>query len=105
MNLQLSNHYQNWSIMSTAQIKEVLHRRIEEVDERFLKVMYAMAETYMEEIEDAELEAIVNNMPPNPNWKRMTKAELVAEIEEADAQIDRGEFFTSEELEKEMEKW
>ena len=29
----------------------------------------------------------------------------IAEIEEADAEIDRGEFLTSEELEKEMEQW
>jgi predicted transcriptional regulator len=35
----------------------------------------------------------------------MTMKELIAEIEEADAEIDRGEFLTSEELEKEMEQW
>ena len=40
-----------------------------------------------------------------PSGKRLTMEELLSEIEEADAQIDRGEFLTSQELEKEMEKW
>ncbi len=91
--------------MSTAQIKEVLHRRIEEVDERFLKVMYAMAETYMEEIEDAELEAIVNSIPANSDWKPMTEEQLMERLEESSAQFKQGDYVTIDELEKEMEKW
>ena len=34
--------------MSTAQIKEKLHRYIDNGDERFLKVVYAMAKEYLE---------------------------------------------------------
>jgi hypothetical protein len=97
--------YQIRQIMSTEQIKEVLHRRIEEVDERFLKVMFAMAETYMKELEDAALEAEIEAVAPNPDWKPMTKEELISEIEEANAQIERGEFIDIDDLEKEMEKW
>ena len=87
--------------MNTAQIKEVLHRRIEEVDERFLKVMYAMAETYMEEIGDAKLAAICKD----GDYKPMTKAELLSEIAEANTDIENGNYVTIEELEKEMERW
>ncbi len=97
--------YQIRKVMSTEQIKEVLHRRIEEVDERFLKVMFAMAETYIKEQEDAALEAEIEALPPNPDWKPMTKEELISEIEEANAQIERGEFIDIDDLEKEMEKW
>ena len=42
---------------------------------------------------------------PSTAGSGMTMKELIAEIEEADAEIDRGEFLTSEELEKEMEQW
>ena len=97
--------YQIRQIMSTEQIKEVLHRRIEEVDERFLKVMFAMAETYMKELEDAALEAEIEAIPPNPDWKPMTEEELMARLEEGSAQIERGEFIALEDLEKEMEQW
>jgi len=92
-------------IMSTQQIKEMLHQRIEQVDESFLRVMYAMAEAYMKEIEEAELEKQINSVPPNPNWKPLTEKELVARLEESSAEVDRGEYITIEDLEKEAEQW
>ena len=44
-------------------------------------------------------------IPPNPEWKRLTKAELKAEIDEANAEFERGESITLDELEKEAEQW
>ena len=91
--------------MSVEQIKETLHLRVEQADESFLRILHAMTEAYVaeyleEEITDEEAAAILP--PPSP---RLTMKELIAEIEEADAEIDRGEFITSEDLEKEMEQW
>jgi len=44
-------------------------------------------------------------IPPSPGWKPMTKAELINEIKEADAEFKRGEYISVEDLEKEMEQW
>jgi len=92
--------------MSIEKMKEVLHLRIEQGDERMLRVIYAVtdaldATTEGEEITDEMIMAI----PPSPDWKPMTKAELKAELDEAKAQIERGEFITIDELEKEMQEW
>ena len=92
--------------MGADQIKKVLHLRIEQADERFLRILYAMTEAYAsehleEEITDEQVMAI----PPNPEWKRLTKAELKAEIDEANAEFERGESITLDELEKEAEQW
>lgn len=94
--------------MGVEQIKEVLHLRIEQGDESFLQVMYAMAEAYFKTHslpgapqEDAEIMAVA----PNPAWKPLSKEELLTEIREADAEIERGEFYTAEDLEKDMEQW
>ena len=92
--------------MGAEQIKKVLHLRIEQADESFLRILYAMTEAYAsehleEEITDEQVMAI----PPNPEWKRLTKAELKAEIDEANAEFERGESITLEELEKEAEQW
>jgi hypothetical protein len=91
--------------MSTTQIKELLHQRIEQVDESFLNVLYAMMEAYIKEQEEAALEEEIMNMPPPPNWKPFTQEELIAEIEEANDEIDRGEYITLEDLKKEVEEW
>ncbi|MCB0630832.1 MAG: hypothetical protein KDD15_13890 [Lewinella sp.] len=91
--------------MSIEQIKEILHLRVEQADESFLRILHAMTEAYAaeyleEEISDEAAAAILP--PPGP---RLTMKELLSEIEEADAEIERGEFISSEDLEKEMEEW
>lgn len=91
--------------MSTQQIKEALHHRIEQFDDRFLRLLYVMAETWIKEQEDAALEAEIATIPPNPDWKPMTQAELMARLEESSAQIERGEFYTIDQVRKEAEKW
>mgnify|MGYP002078838210 CR=1 FL=1 len=93
--------------MSIEQIKETLHLRVEQADESFLRILHAMTEAYAaeyleeEEITDEQIIAITANM----DFKRLTKEELLNEIEEANAEIERGEFITIDDLEKEMEEW
>jgi len=102
---QLIYQTQNQHLMSTAQIKEVLHHQIEQVDERFLRVMFVMTETWIKEQEDAALEAEINAIPPSPDWKPMTEKQLMARLAEGSAQIERGEYHTIEEVRKEAELW
>ena len=96
--------YQNHCQMSTQQIKEDLYRQIEQGDNRFLRILHAMTVAYAaehqeEEISDKEIEAICRNAEYEP----MTKAALKAELDEANAEFDRGEFVTIGELRKETE--
>ncbi len=94
--------------MGVEKLKEVLHLRIEQGDENFLQIMYALAEAYFKTHSlpvDSREEAEIMAIPPSPAWKPLTKQELVAEIEEADAEIERGEFYTTEDLERDMEQW
>lgn len=86
--------------MSIRQIKEALHLRIEQVDERFLKVMYAMAETYIKEQEDALVENEINEADSQREWKPMSEEELMTRLEDASAQYKKGEYKTIEDVEK-----
>ncbi len=104
--MYLEQSHQSHHPMGVEQIKKVLHLRIEQADESFLRILYAMTEAYASEYLEAEetsdAEVISTLPPPGP---RLTMEELINEIEEANAEIGRGECITSEELEKETEKW
>ena len=81
--------------MSTAEIREELHKYIDQGDKHFLKAIYAMAKVYSGE----EIVAYT------ADGRQLTKEQYIKEIEEAEAQIERGEHITMEELEKESKKW
>jgi len=91
--------------MSTSQIRNALHLKIEQMDERFLRVMYVMAETYLKEKEDAASEEEVENIPPNSSWKPLTEAELMERLASSSAEYEKGNYLTLDELEKESEQW
>jgi hypothetical protein len=91
--------------MSIQQLKEALHLRIEQADERLLRVIHAVTEAYEVISEEDDLdENQVIALLPKPEL-RLTMEELISEIQEADAEIERGEFITSEDLEQEIEQW
>ena len=92
-------------LMSAIEIKEILHRRIEEVDESFLEVVYAMMETYVKQQEEAVLESEIMNAPVPETFKPLSEDELMARLAESSAQVDRGEYVTIEELKAEVEQW
>lgn len=92
--------------MGAEQIKKVLHLRIEQADERFLRILHAMTEAYAAEFLEEELtDEQVMAIPPDPKWKRLTKAELKAELDKANAEIESNKFITLENLQNEAEKW
>ncbi|MDH5381243.1 MAG: hypothetical protein OEW75_10350 [Cyclobacteriaceae bacterium] len=78
--------------MKVVQIKEELYNYIESADTRLLKMLLAVAQTYIRE--DYTL--------PGPPMDRDT---LRSRIKAAKARIEEGKFTTQEDLESEMEKW
>jgi hypothetical protein len=99
--------------MDAIQRKELLHLRIEQANEEMQIVLAKMVEvlfqTYQPEVitEEKEwTEEEIMAMPPPPSMrKRMTKEESNAELKEAMAECERGDFLTAEELEKDMATW
>ncbi len=89
--------------MSTSQIRNALHLKIEQIDESFLRVMYAMTETYLKEKADAELEQEVKSVPPNASWKPLTEVELMERLAASASEYEKGNYLTMDELEKESE--
>ncbi|MFH1321240.1 MAG: hypothetical protein ABII90_11405 [Bacteroidota bacterium] len=82
--------------MSTAEIRTDLLNIFKNTrDERFLKIVHALAKAYRKD----EIVAYTADGIP------LTKEQYIKEIEEAEAQIERGEYITMEELEKESKKW
>lgn len=88
--------------MGVEQIKDVLHHRINQADEHFLQVIYAMVEAYAEQHQIGDDEDVIGY---RSGGEAITVAKLKAKINLAENQIDRGEFLTPEELHKESELW
>jgi hypothetical protein len=101
--MQVQSHPPNANLMGAEQIKAILHQRIEQADERFLQVIYAMVETYAEQYQTSgsDDEAIGYT----PQGEPITVAELKAKINLAENQIDQGEFLTPEQLLQESQGW
>ena len=93
--------------MGVEQIKKILHLRIEQADESFLRILHAMTEAYANEhLEESQItDEMIMAIPPSPEWQRMTKKELTTELDEAIQQVESGEYTTLEDLEEEMEQW
>ena len=95
---------QNQITMGVLQLKEILHLRIEQADEKFLKVLAAMTEVYFQEHEpevidetrEMEIEAYEASLKP------MTVDELVARAEASNEDIKAGRVHTREEVMAEL---
>ena len=92
--------------MGAEQLKKILHLRIEQADDAFLRILYAMTQAYTEEhAENTSMDQILEAVPLPPNTQPMTAAALKKELDEANAQFERGEFIMLEDLRKESEQW
>lgn len=80
-------------IMNTSQIKKELHSYIDKADDRFLKMVQALAKSYEVEEEDYTL-------PGHP----MDVETYRNRILKASDRVKAGYYTTQEELEKEIEK-
>lgn len=86
-------------IMSMVEIRAEINNYLEKVqDERFLKVVYSMLDAYVREHEDPIIGYDVDGVPLYASVaKKLFKEQLEG--------VERGEYITIEDLEKEMETW
>lgn len=84
---------------NAAEMKADLHRYIDMLDDKFVAIVYAMVGAYMEQQEDDPI--IGYDIDGNPMFASVAKREFKARLNA----VDRGEYITLEELEKESETW
>ncbi len=85
--------------MSTIDLKAQVHSQIDELDEGFLKVIYAMLKTYKEQ---QQADPIIGfDVDGKPKRASTMQTELRKEVETA----RNGKYTTIEDLNKESEKW
>lgn len=91
--------------MEVQQLKATLHQQIEQAEASFLRILLAMTEAYLKEQKNEV--AISANPKPSASSERkvMTMEELKDEIRTSQAEFERGEFYTVEALEQDMESW
>lgn len=80
--------------MGTAELRKEVQSFIDKADERFLRMVNALAKSYEEEEEDYTL--------PGPPMDVETYRRR---IREASDRVKAGHYTTSEDLEREMEQW
>ncbi|GMQ26595.1 hypothetical protein Aoki45_32780 [Algoriphagus sp. oki45] len=78
--------------MENSVLKEKLHQVIENGDERLLELLY-------EVVKDFDKQEII--FPGEP----FSSSQLIQRIMLAKARVDKGEFISMKELEKESENW
>lgn len=79
--------------MNTAQIKQELHRYIDKGDERFLRLVHAIATNYESEEE--------HSLPGSP----MDEEAYRIRIRNAKERVKAGYYTTQEDLEEEIDRW
>ncbi|MBU0766133.1 MAG: hypothetical protein KJ607_15020 [Bacteroidetes bacterium] len=83
--------------MSSTELKREIHNFIDNADERFLRMVYSLASEYTK--------MPVDDVVCYRAGKPITKKQLYKELKEAEAEIERGDYITIEELEKESGQW
>jgi flagellar biosynthesis/type III secretory pathway ATPase len=93
-------------IMGVDVMKQQLIDRIQNGDEQYIRVLLAVSNALDESAQKEEItDEMIMAIPPDPTMKRLTEEELLTRLEASSAQVERGEYVTIEELEKEMEEW
>jgi hypothetical protein len=81
--------------MGVQQLREEIHEFINQADERFLKMVYAMSKEYNES----------DVAGYNVDGSAITKKDLIKRAKAASVRVKSGNFFTQEEVEKEIKNW
>lgn len=82
--------------MTTVALRKEIQQYIKHADERFLRMVHSLAKEYSKN-EDKILGHQIG--------KPIRKNHLLSYLEEAKKQIEKGEYITIDDLEKESEKW
>lgn len=86
-------------LMNTIEMRSEVDSFLDKIDENFLKVVHAMLETYVKQQEDPIIGYDIEGNPKRASVMKKTYDEQVKNA------IEKGEFITIEDLEKEMETW
>lgn len=81
--------------MTTIALRKEVQQYISQADERFLRMVHSLAKEY------SKSDEVVGHHIGKP----IKKSQLLADLKEAEKQIERGEYITIEDLEKESEAW
>ena len=87
--------YQNNTIMGALELRDSVLESINKADERLLKVVKAVIESYQEN------DVVSYTIDGRP----LTRIAYKEELQEAIAEIKKGEYITQEDLEKESNNW
>jgi hypothetical protein len=90
------------SMSATDQLRSDLIEQIQTGDESFLRIVHAVAEAYRQEHARQETDPQVIGYQAG---EEMNPEALSRRVAAAEDQIDRGEFYTPEQLAKETEEW
>jgi hypothetical protein len=82
-------------IMGALELRDSVLEYINTADERLLKVVKAVIESYQEN------DVVAYTVDGNP----LTRIDYKEELQQAKAEIKRGEYTTQEDLEKESNNW
>lgn len=88
--------------MTATELRADLLQQIEQADEKLLRVISSVLEAVKVEYVAEENEATVVGYRAG---EELRVEALKTSIAKADDQVDRGEFLTADELEKETEEW
>jgi hypothetical protein len=82
--------------MTAITLRKEVQQYISRADERFLRMVHSLAKEYAKN-DDKIMGYHVG--------KPIKKSQLLTELEEAEKQIERGEYITIDDLEKESKTW
>ncbi len=82
--------------MTAIALRKEVQQYISHADERFLRMVHSLAKEYTKN-DDKVLGYHIG--------KPIKKSHLLADLKEAEQQIERGEYITIDDLEKESETW
>lgn len=82
--------------MTAFVLRKEVQQYISHADERFLRMVHSLAKEYTKNDDKIKGYHIGNSI---------TKSQLLADLKESEQQIERGEYITIDELEKESKTW
>lgn len=80
--------------MGIIELRKELHNYINQADEKFLKMVYAMSREYQKPSIGYDIDG-----------KKITRQDLKKRVRAASERVKSGDFLTQEEVEKEIENW
>lgn len=83
--------------MNLVEKRDFIHSHLHEVGETIIDEVYRKIYSQMK-----NENSIAGS---KQEWRPMLKDEFISRIKESEAQIERGEYLTIEELEKESDQW